>query len=66
MNTAEALDWMIAKFFLPYSIVVSAKRWMIDSFILGKSQVLNKSHGRYCPKADVWCMANIRFCKGGQ
>jgi len=53
-------DWMIAKFFLPYSIVVSAKQWMLGLFILGKSQVLNKSHGKYCPKADIWCIRSIR------
>ena len=51
-------DWMIAKFFLPYSIVVSAKRWMLDSSILGKNQVLNKSHGRYCPRVDTWQMSH--------
>lgn len=56
-------DWMIAKFFLPYSIVVSAKRWMVDSSVLGKSQVLNKSHGKYCPRADIWRIGNIRFFK---
>jgi len=48
-------DWLIAKFFLPYSIVVSAKGWMLSLSILSdSSQVLNKSHGRYCPRSDVW------------
>ncbi len=48
-------DWMVAKFFLPYSIVVSAKQWMLSLFILhNRSQVLNKGHGQYCPKLDVW------------
>jgi hypothetical protein len=48
-------DWVVAKFFLPYSIVVSAKQWMLSLSILDNAaQVLNKSHGRYCPKLDVW------------
>ncbi len=51
-------DPIVAKFFLPYSIVVSAKRWMLDVSILSNSQVLNKSHGRYCPEADIWCVGN--------
>ena len=58
-------DWLIAKFFLPYSLVVSAKRWMLGLSILGKSQVLNKSHGKYCPKADVWCIDGNSLCQGG-
>ena len=57
-------DWLIAKFFLPYSLVVSAKRWMLDLSILGKSQMLNKSHGKYCPRVDVWCIDNGSFCQG--
>lgn len=52
-------DWLIAKFFLPYSIVVFAKEWMLSLFILsGGSQVLNKSHGKYCPKSDIWCIGH--------
>jgi len=57
-------DWLIAKFFLPYSLVVSAKRWMLGLSILGKSQMLNKSHGKYCPRVDVWCIDNGCFCQG--
>ncbi len=56
-------DPIVAKFFLPYSIVVSAKRWMVDVSILSHSQVLNKSHGRYCPKADIWCVGNAVSAK---
>jgi len=57
-------DWLIAKFFLPYSLVVSAKRWMMGLSILGKSQMLNKSHGKYCPRVDAWCIDNGSFCQG--
>ena len=57
-------DWLIAKFFLPYSLVVSSKRWMLDLSILGESQMLNKSHGKYCPRVDVWCIDNGSFCQG--
>ena len=52
-------DWMIAKFFLPYSVVVSAKRWMLGLCILDSaSQVLDKGHGLYCPKVDTWKVSN--------
>jgi len=57
-NLSDCLveDWLIAKFFLPYSIVVSAKQWMLDLHILhDRSLILNKSHGKYCPIADTWC-----------
>jgi hypothetical protein len=48
-------DWMIAKFFLPYTLVVSAKRWMLSLSLLDTERaVLSKSHGRYCPRFDVW------------
>lgn len=57
-------DWLIAKFFLPYSLVVSAKRWMLGLSILRKSQMLNKSHGKYCSRADVWCIDNGSFFQG--
>jgi len=48
-------DWLIAKFFLPYSIIVSTKIWMLQTAILGSdSVVLDKSHGKYCPWNDIW------------
>ncbi len=50
-------DWLIAKFFLPYSIVVTTKRWMLQTAIISSdSIVLDKSHGRYCPCNDVWAL----------
>jgi hypothetical protein len=51
-------DWTIAKFFLPYTIVVTAKRWMIEIELLNSSNAfLDKSHGEYCPKNDIWELA---------
>lgn len=51
-------DGLLIKFFLPYAIVVSAKRWMIAIGMLDSdSIVLDKGHGRYCPRADKWILA---------
>jgi hypothetical protein len=52
-------DWLLAKFFLPYSLVVTTKRWMLQTSIVScDSIVLDKSHGRYCPWNDVWALKN--------
>jgi hypothetical protein len=51
-------DWLIAKFFVPYTLSARAKRFMIDIGILAQSSgVLDKSHGQYCPKRDRWALA---------
>jgi hypothetical protein len=48
-------DWLITKFFLPHTISVRAKRFMIDIGIIAQdTAVLDKSHGQYCPKRDHW------------
>jgi hypothetical protein len=48
-------DWMIAKFYLPYTITVPTKRWMQRLAIVRASdEILDKCHGKYCPKADRW------------
>ena len=40
-------DWMVAKFFLPYTVTVTAKRWMESIALLNNASViLDKSHGR--------------------
>ena len=47
-------DWLIAKMFLPYSIVVKTKRWMLHTDIIDvHSMILDKSHGQYCPCDDI-------------
>lgn len=59
-------DWMIAKFFLPYTITVTTKRWMLRLALLGNvSTVLDKSHGKYCPKEDRWKLEATAFKKRG-
>jgi len=59
-------DWMMAKFFLPYTITVTAKRWMVAISLLNNtSVVLNKSHGKYCPKDDRWELKTPSFMGEG-
>jgi hypothetical protein len=54
-------DGLVAKFFLPYSIVVSAKEWMRQVFIIDNEVlVLDKSHGQYCPRNDVWALEPLK------
>jgi hypothetical protein len=48
-------DWMIVKFHLPYTITVPTKRWMqILAIVRASNEILDKSHGNYCPKDDRW------------
>jgi hypothetical protein len=55
-------DWMVAKFFIPYTVTVTAKRWMVAIDLLNKaSVVLDKSHGKYCPKDDRWVLEASAF-----
>ena len=57
-------DWMIAKFFLPYTVTVTAKRWMVGIALLNNaSVVLDKSHGRYCPRSDNWQLETSTFAE---
>jgi hypothetical protein len=51
-------DGLVTKFFVPYSIVVSCKRFMIDVGCLEHSTpILHKNTGRYCPYHDEWSLA---------
>jgi hypothetical protein len=57
-------DWMVAKFFLPYTVTVAAKRWMVGIALLNNaSVVLDKSHGKYCPKNDKWQLETSAFTR---
>ena len=48
-------DSLITKFFVPYSIVVSSKRFMIEICCLDASApILRKNIGKYCPYDDEW------------
>jgi len=59
-------DWMIAKFFLPYTLTVTAKRWMVGIALLNNaSVVLDKSHGKYCPKDDKWKLGTAALAREG-
>ena len=59
-------DWMIAKFFLPYTLAVTAKRWMVGIALLNNaSVVLDKSHGKYCPKDDKWKLGTAALAREG-
>jgi hypothetical protein len=59
---AECLvsDHLIEKFFVPYSLVVSTKRFMIDIGLLDvQSGVYPKNSGKYCPREDRWLLAHL-------
>jgi hypothetical protein len=57
---------MIAKFFLPYTLTVTAKRWMVGIALLNNaSVVLDKSHGKYCPKDDKWKLGTAALAREG-
>ena len=57
-------DWLIAKFFLPYTVTVTAKRWMVGIALFNKASiVLDKSHGKYCPKDDRWELETSAFAE---
>jgi len=48
-------DSLVTKFFVPYSIVVSSKRFMIEICCLdGSASILRKNVGKYCPYHDEW------------
>jgi hypothetical protein len=48
-------DSLVTKFFVPYSIVVSSKRFMIEICCLdGSAPILRKNIGKYCPYHDEW------------
>jgi len=50
-----ACDLLIIKFFVPYSIVVTGKKFMTDIHCLRESTtLLHKNTGRYCPYHDEW------------
>lgn len=51
-------DELMAKFFVPYSLVVTSKKFMMDIGILDlSSAIARKNAGKYCPKADLWFVA---------
>jgi len=51
-------DQLVAKFFVPYSIVVSSKKFMIEICCLdGSAPILRKNTGKYCPHYDKWPLA---------
>lgn len=48
-------DGLIAKFFVPYSLVVTSKKFMMDIGLLNLFSVIaRKNAGKYCPKVDRW------------
>jgi len=50
-------DDLLAKFFVPYSLVVTSKKFMIDIHLLDTSSiVLRKNTGKYCPVEDRWLL----------
>lgn len=52
-------DYLLAKFYVPYSMVVLAKRFMVEIGYLDRSAtVLPKNAGRYCPCDDAWPLSN--------
>jgi len=58
-------DWILAKFFLPYTITTTAKRWMTDIVLLNNtSPILDKSHGKYCPRDDEWELGTSASANG--
>jgi len=51
-------DKLVVKFFAPYSIVVSSKRFMVETQCLDESTpILYKNTGKYCPFKDEWPLA---------
>jgi hypothetical protein len=51
-------DKLVAKFFAPYSTVVSSKRFMVETQCLDESTpILYKNAGKYCPFKDEWPLA---------
>lgn len=53
-------DGLVLKFFVPYSIVVSSKSFMIDVGCLDScAPILRKNVGKYCPYADTWPLARL-------
>ena len=48
-------DGLIAKFFVPYSLVVKGKKFMVDIGLLSVgSSIRPKNAGKYCPGRDLW------------
>jgi hypothetical protein len=53
-------DKLIMKFFIPYSIVVSTKKFFQDiQLIDGSATLLYKNSGKYCPCCDEWPLINL-------
>jgi len=51
-------DGLLMKFFVPYSLVVTSKAFMIDIDLLdASSTILRKNVGKYCPLVDRWLLA---------
>jgi hypothetical protein len=58
-------DNLLIKFFVPYSIVVSSKRFLIAIQCLeNSSPILYKNRGKYCPKDDIWLLTQQTQDKG--
>ena len=58
-------DKLVVKFFVPYSIVVSSKKFMIEICCLnGSAPILRKNTGKYCPCYDEWPLARQREREG--
>ena len=60
MTVDECLlkDQLVMKFFVPYSIVVSSKKFMVEVCCLdGSAPILRKNTGKYCPHYDKWPLA---------